>query len=169
MRLMTEKNLKDAFAGESQAHMKYLIFAEGAKKEDLPNVARLFRAIAFAEQVHATNHLRELGDIKKTVENLQKGIDGETYEALEFFFKAVTKAGTDDVDSVIKAWEGLEYDGLEGKFVMRACDHQAVYPMYFGATKKTPQYDFVIASDIKTLTGEEVLPTCEEIAKARKK
>jgi len=58
MKKETEENLKNAFAGESQAHMKYMTFADKAEKEDLPNVARLFRANSFAEQVHAANHLR---------------------------------------------------------------------------------------------------------------
>ncbi|GAG08338.1 unnamed protein product, partial [marine sediment metagenome] len=56
MKKMTEENLKNAFAGESQAHMKYLAFADKAEKENFSNVARLFRANSFAEQVHATNH-----------------------------------------------------------------------------------------------------------------
>ena len=58
MHEMTKENLKAAFAGESQAHMKYMIFADKALKEGLPNVARLFRATSYAEQVHATSHLR---------------------------------------------------------------------------------------------------------------
>src|SRR4030066_61437 len=77
---MTEENVKGAFAGESQAHMKYMAFAEAAEKEKLANVARLFRANSFAEQIHATNHLRTLSGIKKTVENLQAAIEGETFE-----------------------------------------------------------------------------------------
>jgi rubrerythrin len=85
MKKMTEENLKNAFAGESQAHMKYLAFAEEAKKEDLPNVARLFRANAFAEQVHATNHLKTLSGVKKTKENLQVAIEGETFEVEEMY------------------------------------------------------------------------------------
>ena len=61
MKQMTEKNLRDAFAGESQAHMRYLIYARKAEEEGKPNIARLFRAISFAEQVHAANHLKTLG------------------------------------------------------------------------------------------------------------
>ncbi|MEM3452285.1 MAG: rubrerythrin family protein, partial [Candidatus Hadarchaeum sp.] len=80
MRKMTEKNLKEAFAGESQAHMKYAIFAEKAEEDGLKNVARLFRAISFAELVHAKNHLKALGQIGDSVDNLQTAIDGETYE-----------------------------------------------------------------------------------------
>ena len=58
MKLMTKANIEAAFAGESQAHMKYAIYAEKAEREGFPHVARLFRAISYAERVHATNHLR---------------------------------------------------------------------------------------------------------------
>ncbi len=85
MKKMTEENLKGAFAGESQAHMKYMIFAEKAEEEGFKNVSRLFRAIAFAELVHARNHLKTLGLIGKTEENLQKAIDGETFEVEEMY------------------------------------------------------------------------------------
>lgn len=85
MRKMTEENLRAAFAGESQAHMRYLIFAEVAEKEGKPNIARLFRAIAYAEQVHATSYLRELAGIKGTPENLAEAIAGETFEVEEMY------------------------------------------------------------------------------------
>lgn len=85
MRAMTEHNFKDAYAGESQAHMRYLIFAATAEAEGMPNIARLFKAIAFAEQAHATNHFRALGNIKKTAQNLQAAIDGETFEVEEMY------------------------------------------------------------------------------------
>lgn len=85
MRRMTESNLKDAFSGESQAHMRYLIFAEVAEEEKRPNLARLFRAIAYAEQVHATNHLRELGMVRTSPDNLTEAIGGETFEVGEMY------------------------------------------------------------------------------------
>lgn len=93
MRKMTQENLKAAFAGESQAHMKYAIFADKAEEEGYPEVARLFRAISFAELVHATNHLRELGVIGDTVANLEVAIGGENYENTEMYpaFNAVAK------------------------------------------------------------------------------
>ena len=93
MRKMTEDNLNGAFAGESQAHMKYLVFADKAENEGRPNVARLFRAIAYAEQVHATGHFNKLGLLGGTVDNLQKAIDGETYEVEEMYpaFRAVAE------------------------------------------------------------------------------
>jgi rubrerythrin len=93
MRKMTQTNLEAAFAGESQAYMKYAIFADKAEEEGYPEVARLFRAISFAERVHATNHLRELGGIGDTVANLEVAIGGENYENTEMYpaFNAVAK------------------------------------------------------------------------------
>jgi rubrerythrin len=76
----TEQNLRDAFAGESQANRKYLAFAEKAKKEGHPQVAKLFRAAGAAETVHAHAHLRALGEIGSTTENLKVAVAGETHE-----------------------------------------------------------------------------------------
>ena len=85
MHEMTKSFLEAAYAGESMAHMRYLIFSEVAEKEGRPNLARLFKAIAYAEQVHATNHYRELGMIKSDSENIQECIDGETHEVEEMY------------------------------------------------------------------------------------
>ena len=76
----TEKNLLTAFGGESQANRRYLAFAKQAEKEGYPQVARLFRAAAEAETVHAHAHLRNLGGVKSTAENLKEAISGESYE-----------------------------------------------------------------------------------------
>ena len=93
MRKMTDKNLHDAFAGESMAHMKYLIYAEKADQEGKKNSGRMFRAIAAAEKVHATNHWRALEMIKASKDNLQNCIEGENYEINEMYpaFKAVAE------------------------------------------------------------------------------
>ena len=85
MKKMTEKSLQEAFAGESMAHMKYMIFSEIAEKEGFKNIARLFKAIAYAELVHAKNHARNLGYIGSTAENLQAGMDGEKFEIDEMY------------------------------------------------------------------------------------
>lgn len=77
---MTEKYLKEAFAGESQANRKYTAFAIKADKEGFVQAARLFRAAAKAEEVHAKNHLRVLKGVKSTKENLQAAISGEDEE-----------------------------------------------------------------------------------------
>ena len=85
MRQMTQENLKAAFAGESQAHMKYTNFAERAEKDGRPNVARLFHAAAYAERIHASNHLRALGGMGDTPANLTAAIEGETFEVDEMY------------------------------------------------------------------------------------
>jgi rubrerythrin len=85
VRKMTQQNLQSAFAGESQAHMRYLVFSEAAAKDGQPNISRLFQAIAYAEQVHATNHLRALSGIHGTPENLDTAIGGETFEVEEMY------------------------------------------------------------------------------------
>jgi rubrerythrin len=96
---MTADFLRSAYGGESMAHMRYLIWGEHAEKQRMPNIARLFRAISFAEQVHASNHFRELGQhqggatvtagavfgLGSLVENLQGAIDGEVHEIEQMY------------------------------------------------------------------------------------
>jgi rubrerythrin len=93
MRSMTKANIEAAFAGESQAHMKYTVYAEKAEREGFPQVAKLFRAIAYAERVHATNHLRVLEKVSATAANLEDAAAGENYEVLEMYpaFEAVAQ------------------------------------------------------------------------------
>ncbi len=81
----TQKNLQDAFAGESQANRRYLFFAEKAERESHPQIARLFRAGAESETVHARNHLQTMGGIKSTRENLEAAIGGENYEFTKMY------------------------------------------------------------------------------------
>lgn len=85
MKEMTKANLSAAFAGESQAHMKYMAFADQAEREGLPNIARLFRAASYAEQMHATAHLRVLGGINATAQNLATAQGGEDFEIQEMY------------------------------------------------------------------------------------
>ncbi|MDH4268058.1 MAG: rubrerythrin family protein, partial [Deltaproteobacteria bacterium] len=88
----TEKNLLEAFAGESQANRKYLAFAKKAEQEGFKQAAKLFRAAAEAETVHAHAHLRVLGGIQSTKENLQEAIAGETHEFKQMYPEMVAKA-----------------------------------------------------------------------------
>jgi len=76
----TLKNLKEAFAGESQANRKYLAFARKAEEEGYMQAAKLFRAAADAETIHAHNHLQVLGGVKSTEENIREAMNGETHE-----------------------------------------------------------------------------------------
>lgn len=88
----TEKNLKDAFAGESQANRKYLAFAEKAREDGYPGIAKLFEAAAAAETIHAHKHLRTLKGIRATSENLQEAIAGETHEFKTMYPKMIAEA-----------------------------------------------------------------------------
>lgn len=91
----TRENLMAGFGGESQANRRYLFFAEKAEREGHPQIARMFRAIAEAETVHARNHLRIAGEIKSTRENLLAAIEGERYEFEEMYPAFVQQAGAD--------------------------------------------------------------------------
>ena len=91
----TTDNLKDAFAGESQANQKYRAFAKKAEKEGFKNIAKLFRTTAEAERIHAEGHLKALEMIASTAENLQGAIDGETYEFTEMYPPMVELAQAD--------------------------------------------------------------------------
>jgi rubrerythrin len=88
----TEKYLKEAFAGESQANRKYLAYAKKAEEDGYKQIAKLFRAAADAETVHAINHLRALGSIKSTKENLEAAIAGEIYEFQSMYPKMIENA-----------------------------------------------------------------------------
>lgn len=83
--MSTKENLAGAFAGESQANRKYLAFAKQADVDGFPQVAKLFRAAAHAETIHAHAHLRAMGGIKKTAENLQEAIEGEGFEFQQMY------------------------------------------------------------------------------------
>jgi rubrerythrin len=82
---MTAACLKAAFAGESQAAEKYLVWAAQADEDGMPHIARLFRAISFAETRHARNHLRVMGGINRTADNLQAAFEGESFEIEEMY------------------------------------------------------------------------------------
>ena len=85
-------NLKNAFAGESQANRKYLAFAKKAEEEGFKQVAKLFRAAAEAETVHAHSHLRVMGGVKSTKENIQEAIGGETFEFTKMYPQMIEEA-----------------------------------------------------------------------------
>jgi branched-chain amino acid transport system substrate-binding protein len=89
------------------------------------------------------------------------------YNTAHFIAEAFKKAGALDREKFIDALEGLKIDSPVGEVEMRACDHQAVLPMFMGVTKKMPEYDFLISSDIVTVSGDGVMPTCDEIKAAR--
>lgn len=90
--MSTLENLEGAFAGESMANRKYLAFAKKADEEGYPQIAKLFRAAAEAETIHAHNHLGIMDGIKSTEENLKEAIEGETYEFETMYPEFITQA-----------------------------------------------------------------------------
>lgn len=105
----TLEDLKAAFAGESQANRRYLAFAKKADEEGHAQVAKLFRAAAAAETVHAHNHLRAMGGIKTTAENLKEAISGESHEVLEMYPAMIKDAEVEGNKAALSsfkwAWE----------------------------------------------------------------
>jgi rubrerythrin len=120
---MTKENLKSAFSGESQAHMKYLIFADKAEEEGFKNIARLFRAIAFAEMVHASNHLNALNGSNITLDNLDIAIEGENFEVDEMYpsYKAVAEL-QDEKKAVKSMHYALEAEKIHAALYLEAKD-----------------------------------------------
>jgi len=91
----TKENLKEAFAGESQANQKYRAFAKKAERDGFPNIARLFKTAAEAKRIHAEGHLGALDGIGTTVDNLKEAIGGETYEYTEMYPPMLDQAEKD--------------------------------------------------------------------------
>jgi len=99
------EDLKAAFAGESQANRKYTSFAKKAEAEGYPQVAKLFRAAAVAEANHAANHLKALGEIKSTAENLQAAIGGENYEVMSMYPEFIQDAEKEGVKKALTSFK----------------------------------------------------------------
>ena len=137
-RPMTKQALLSAFGGESMAHMRYLIFAERAEKEGFPNVARLFRAIAYAEQVHAGNHYNRLREFDEdadvyagapigpgnTSKNLSLAIRGEEFEVEEMYpaYIAIAESQGDKASLTSFKW-ALEAEKIHAKLYREAKEH----------------------------------------------
>ena len=100
----TDQDLKDAFAGESQANRKYLAFSKKAEQEGHRRAARMFRAAAAAETVHAHNHLRELGAVRSTRENLLEAITGESYEFQKMYPQMIDDARTEGREGALRSF-----------------------------------------------------------------
>ncbi|MDD3580028.1 MAG: rubrerythrin family protein [Desulfobacca sp.] len=120
----TSENLMEAFAGESQANRKYLAFAKKADKEGYPRTARLFRAAAEAETIHAHNHLRALDAIKSTKENLQEAISGETHEFMSMYPQMISEAEAEGNKRAAQTFRyANEVEKIHAALYQQALDH----------------------------------------------
>ncbi len=104
--MTSKENLMKAFAGESQANKKYLAFAKKADEEGLKQVAKLFRAAADAETVHALRHLSVADGIKDTKENLKEAVAGETYEMTEMYPEMIKLAEEENNQEALLSFKG---------------------------------------------------------------
>ncbi len=156
----TMKNLQEAFAGESQANRKYLAFAEKADKEGYLQVARLFRAAAHAETVHALAHLRTMGKVGSTMENLRAAIDGETHEFTRMYPAMIEKAKQEGQDAALKSFSFANSVEVE---------HASLYQMALDNLHSLEPTDYHVCSVCGyTCAGAapEVCPVCRSTAAA---
>jgi rubrerythrin len=152
----TVENLKVAFAGESQANRKYLAFARQAEKEGLGQIAKVFRAAAEAETLHALAHLANMGGIGTTLENLKSAVSGETYEFTEMYPPMVEQALAENH----KARYMLGFANAAEK-VHAGLFRQALQALESGADLSTMDvYLCPVCGDIEFGTVPEKCPIC---------
>jgi len=155
----TEQNLQDAFAGESQANRKYLAFAKKADQEGYKQVARLFRAAAEAETVHAHAHLRSLKGIKSTADNLKAAIAGETHEFKSMYPAMINEAKAEDNKAALRSFE---YANAVEKV------HANLYQKALEKMDKLEEADYYVCS-VCGYTCEDEAPDECPVCKAKKK
>jgi rubrerythrin len=154
----SEKNLQDAFAGESQANRKYLAFAKQAEKEGFTQVAKLFRAAAAAETVHAHSHLKQLGEIKTTKENLAAAADGEAFEFKEMYPQMIKEAEEEGNKGALRSFNfANEVEKIHHDLYKKALDN-------LGSNEETDYY----VCDICGYTAEGEAPDQCPVCKAKK-
>lgn len=151
----TEQALKEAFAGESQANRKYLAFAEKAEKEGHRQAARLFRAAAEAETVHAMNHLRAAAGVGTTVDNLKEAIAGETHEFKTMYPQMIDAAKAEGQKEAERSF-----------FLANAVEkvHATLYQaLLAGLASKTEEYPYFVCpvcGFTSEKTAPDVCPVC---------
>lgn len=155
----TMENLAAAFAGESQANRKYLAFAAKAEQEGYAQAARLFRAAAAAETVHAHNHLRELGGIKSTRENLAEAISGETHEFMRMYPQMIAEAEAEGVKGALRSFSFA--NEVEKT-------HAALYEKVLGALGSNQSADYYVCQVCGHTVENEPPESCP-VCKAAKK
>ncbi len=155
----TDQNLQDAFAGESQANRKYLAFARQAEDEGYAQVARLFRAAAAAETIHAHNHLKGMKGVKSTKENLLAAISGESYEFQKMYPQMITDAKAEGQDYALRSFSlANEVEKV----------HAALYKKALESLGQNIVVDYYVCS-VCGYTAEGEAPDDCPVCKAKKK
>lgn len=154
----TEQNLKEAFAGESQANRKYLAFSKKADEEGYPQIAKLFRAAAEGETMHAMNHFNTMHGVKSTEENIKQAISGEHYEYTKMYPEFIKQAEEEKNDDAIETFE--EADKVEKI-------HHAAYSKALESLKKgkdLQEVDYWVCEHCGNLfigKPPEICPICQ--------
>ncbi len=126
----TEKNLKEAFAGESQANRKYLAFAQKAEDESLQGIAKLFRAVAAAETIHAHKHFKVLGGVKGTKENIEEALSGEVHEVKNMYPQMIEDAREEGQKSAEISFNyANEVEKIHAELYRKALEDPQSYPV----------------------------------------
>ncbi len=155
--MSTKDNLQNAFAGESQANRKYLAFAARAEEEGFVQIAKLFRATAAAETIHAHAHLRAMKAVQTTSENLQTAMNGEEFEFKQMYPKFIEEAKAEESDVALMSFKNA------------MAVEQVHYSLYLHAMEKVKQGEdmssqkiYVCAVCGNTVLGEapERCPVC---------
>lgn len=153
----TIEDLKAAFAGESQANRRYLAFAKKADAEGYPQVARLFRAAAHAETVHALSHLRVLGVVKSTAENLEAAIAGENYEVVSMYPEFIRDAQAEGNQKALNSFT----DAMEVEKVHEALYREALEMLQKGeAFEEFDYYVCPVCGYVHKRSAPEKCPVC---------
>jgi rubrerythrin len=160
----TDENLKAAFAGESQANRRYLAFAEAADKEGFAQVAKMFRAAAEGETVHALNHLRALKAVKSTGENLKEAIGGETHEFMSMYPGMIeTAKAENNKEANTSFWRANEVEQVHAKMYQNLLDN-------LGKSKETYSYYVCpVCGYVHEKQAPDACPVCGTAGKLFKK
>ena len=159
----TAQNLQEAFAGESQANRTYLAFARKADEEGYAQVAKLFRAAAEAETVHALSHLRELGKVKSTKENLGEAIGGETHEFQSMYPKMIDEANAEGAKGALRSFNfANEVDKIHAHLYQKALDT-------LGSNEETDYYVCQVCGNTVEKEAPDKCPVCGAPKKMFKK
>jgi len=156
----TQENLENAFAGESQANRKYLAFAQKAEAEGYPQAAKLFRAAAHGETIHAHAHLRALGGIGSTADNLKAAIGGETFEFESMYPPMIQEAEADGDKTAVRSFTyANEVEKVHAEMYQNALDH-------LDQLEEQDYYVCSVCGYIAVDEPPERCPVCKALAKA---
>jgi rubrerythrin len=159
----TQDNLQEAFAGESQANRKYLAFAQKADEEGYGQVARLFRAAAEAETVHALAHLRAMAEIASTKDNLQKAVDGETFEFTKMYPEMIEEAKKEGNRKAEISFDNANrVEAIHAELYKKALEN-------LGRNKNTVYYVCQVCGNTVEGKAPDTCPICNSSAKMFKK